>query len=102
MSPSPSASPLVIHRSDPARIAVEWSDGTRTELTAAELRRRCPCAQCVDEMTGVRTLDTSAVPDDLTQGDLELVGNYALSLRFSDGHHTGIFTWALLHQWASA
>lgn len=95
-------SPLVIHRSDPSRVAIEWSDGARTELSAAEIRRRCPCAQCVDEMTGVRTLDTGKVPDDLRQDKLELVGNYAICLTFSDGHHTGIFTWALLREWASA
>lgn len=99
---TPSASPLVVHRSDPSRVAIDWSDGLRTELSAAEIRRRCPCAQCVDEMTGIRTLDTTSVPDDLTQDGLELVGNYAISLTFSDGHHTGIFTWALLHEWARA
>ena len=30
--------------------------------------------------------------------DAELVGNYALRIRFSDGHDTGIYTWDyLLH-----
>ena len=70
-------------------------------MTAAELRRLCPCASCVDEMSGIRTLDTAAVPDGLTQTDVSLVGNYAITVTFEDGHHTGIFTWALLHSWAN-
>ena len=28
--------------------------------------------------------------------DAQLVGNYAIQLRFSDGHHTGIFSWTYL------
>jgi DUF971 family protein len=28
----------------------------------------------------------------------ELVGNYALRIRFSDGHHTGIYSWEYLKQ----
>jgi DUF971 family protein len=29
---------------------------------------------------------------------VEPVGNYAVRIRFDDGHHTGIFTWAYLHE----
>ncbi len=89
-------SPKVITRSDPARIEIEWADGVCTRYTAAELRRLCPCAQCVNELTGERMLDPGVISDDLTQSDLALVGHYALSLRFSDGHHTGIFTFPFL------
>ena len=28
----------------------------------------------------------------------ELVGNYALRIRFSDGHDTGLFSWAYLRE----
>lgn len=90
------ASPKVITRSDPARIEIEWADGHRTSYAAAELRRLCPCARCVNELTGVRMLDPQAVSDELTQADCALVGNYALTMRFSDGHHTGIFPFRFL------
>ena len=88
--------PLVIRRSDPARVDIEWSDGTRSEFTAAALRGLCPCAQCVSETTGVRMIDPGGVPADLTQRDLAMVGNYGISMRFSDGHHTGIYTFEYL------
>ncbi len=91
-----SDSPKTITRSDPARVEIEWSDGHRTNYSAAELRRLCPCAMCVNELTGVRVLDPASIDEQLTQSGATLVGHYALSLRFSDGHHTGIFTFRFL------
>lgn len=91
-----STTPTRIRRSDPSRVVFEWADGHSAEFSAADLRRRCPCAACVSETTGQRILDPKSVPDDLTQADLHLVGNYAIALRFSDGHETGIYTYSLL------
>jgi DUF971 family protein len=91
-----STTPKVITRSDPTRIGIEWTDGHVTSFRAAELRRLCPCAQCVNELTGHRTLDPASVPDDVTQSDLAMVGHYAITMRFSDGHHTGIYTFPFL------
>ena len=93
--------PIVIRRSEPSRVEIDWSDGSATSLSAAELRRLCPCARCVDEVSGVRTLDPGSIPDELTQVDVKLTGNYAITVEFSDGHHTGIFTWRLLHAWGT-
>jgi DUF971 family protein len=93
-----SISPKVIRRTDPSRVVIEWSDGRSSVYTPAHLRRLCPCAQCVNETTGVRMLDPRQVPEDLRQADLALVGNYAITLRFSDGHHTGIYTFEYLRE----
>lgn len=90
--------PTVITKSDPTQVRVEWDDGHATSFSAAELRRLCPCAQCVNEMTGVRMLDPATIPDELTQDDVTLVGNYALAVRFADGHQTGIFTFRFLRE----
>ena len=91
-----SASPRVITKSDPQELAIEWDDGHRTVYTARELRQACPCAGCVDEITGRRTLNVDAVPVDTETRDVALVGNYALSIRFSDGHATGIYPFQML------
>ncbi|HIG11563.1 MAG: DUF971 domain-containing protein [bacterium] len=90
--------PKTITQSNPKRVTILWGDGETSEYTAAGLRRLCPCAQCVSESTGVRLLDPTTVAEDLTQGDLALVGNYALTMRFSDGHSTGIFTFKALRK----
>jgi DUF971 family protein len=88
--------PRKITRTDPRRIEFEWDNGTQTALSAVELRAICPCAACVDEVTGVRRHDPASVPPDLVHSAVRLVGNYALTMTFSDGHGTGIFPFTML------
>jgi DUF971 family protein len=92
--------PRLIVQSDPTRLVIEWVDGERTVYTAAQLRAICPCARCVNELTGVRMHDPAGVPADLLQQNARLVGNYALAFRFSDGHDTGIFPFPMLRSHA--
>jgi DUF971 family protein len=94
----PAIQPRVIHKSDPGRLVIEWADGRRTRFSAAELRALCPCARCVNEVTGQRMHDPGSVPADLVQTDVRLVGNYAVSIQFSDGHGTGIYTFQFLRE----
>ena len=84
--------PRVVTKSDPTLIVIEWSDGVETTLTAPELRSICPCANCVDELTGRRVHDPASVPPELLTETVALIGHYALSIRFTDGHDTGIYT----------
>jgi DUF971 family protein len=79
---------------------IEWVDGERSVYTAAQLRAICPCARCVNELTGVRMHDSASVSADLLQHDARMVGNYALAFRFSDGHDTGIFPFPMLRSHA--
>jgi DUF971 family protein len=88
----------VITRSDPSRVEIEWNDGHRTLFAASQLRAMCPCARCVDELSGVRTHDPASVPPNLTQSNLTMVGNYAIAMQFSDGHHTGIYPFRMLRE----
>jgi DUF971 family protein len=50
----------------------------------------------VDELSGVRRHDPASVPADLVHHDVRLVGNYALTMGFSDGHSTGIYPFPML------
>ena len=95
-----SAEPRLIIQSDPTRLVIEWVDGERTVYSAAQLRAICPCARCVNEVTGLRMHDPKAVPQDLLQQNARMVGNYALAFRFSDGHDTGIFPFSMLRSQA--
>jgi DUF971 family protein len=88
--------PRKITRTDPTRIVFEWDNGETTTLSTVELRSMCPCAACVDELTGVRRHKASSVPPDLVHEDVRLVGNYAITVRFSDGHATGIYPYPML------
>ncbi len=75
-----------------------WDDGKTTAVRARTLRQLCPCAECVDEWTHQRTLDTEQVPEDIQILEAHQVGNYAISFRFSDQHTIGIFQWTYLRE----
>lgn len=75
---------------------LEWRDGTSANVPFALLRGRCPCASCVNEITGERILDLSTIPETIAPTKLGFSGNYALKISWSDGHSTGLYTWDLL------
>lgn len=79
-------------------LTVTWDDGQVSTLSAQKLRQVCPCAQCVEEFTGKRTLDPATVSEQTTIEQTHPVGNYALSFTFSDSHQTGIYHWTFLRQ----
>lgn len=68
-----------------------WDEGVEHTWPARDLRLRCTCAYCQSETTGERLLDPASVPEDLTVTEMALVGNYGVSIHFSDGHTTGIY-----------
>ena len=96
MSPQDKRVPKVVRRR-PGGLELEW-DGTGdvTLIPARALRLACPCAGCVEEMSGRPILDPATVPEDIGIETLELVGAYGLKIRWSDGHGTGIYTFASL------
>ncbi len=85
----------IIEESD-REVSIRWSDDSETSYAAAQLRRCCPCATCVNEWTGKKILDDSQIGDDLSFSSISIVGRYALNFHFSDGHDTGIFSFAYL------
>ena len=76
---------------------IAWEDRV-SRLSLADLRRQCECAQCVNEWTGERILDPDSVADDIVIDKMELVGNYAVRIHWSDGHNSGLFTWSKLRE----
>ena len=90
--------PVQIVEEGDSEISVKWSDDLETRYTAAELRRACPCAGCINEWTGQKMLDDSKIPDDISFKHTSIVGRYALNFHFSDGHDTGIFSFAFLRK----
>jgi DUF971 family protein len=82
---------------DGARIVLQWPDGRVTRHAAFDLRAHCPCAVCVDEMTGKRILDPARVSPDIRALSYARVGRYAVQFQWSDGHTTGIYPYERLH-----
>lgn len=87
----------IIEESD-SEISIKWSDESESRYSAAQLRKACPCAGCINEWTGEKILEVDSVPDDLSFSSIAVVGRYALNFHFSDGHDTGIFSFQFLRQ----
>jgi DUF971 family protein len=102
-TPDPRVDPAEIGPTeDEARLRIVWKDGLVAEYEPRELRLLCPCAGCVDEMTGVRTLRPETVDEAVYPTAIHYVGRYALQFVWSDGHSTGIYTYEYLRRIAEA
>jgi DUF971 family protein len=86
----------VVHRRQPSRLELVWGDGHRSDYEALDLRLRCPCAECLSG--GERRVRPAPAPD-VTIAAIEPFGNYALSVRYSDGHSSGVYRWEYLRYW---
>jgi DUF971 family protein len=88
--------PHAITRRDDG-ILIEWDEkGHEGFYPARSLRLACPCAGCMEEMSGRPLLDPARVPADIRPVSLALVGAYGLRVNWSDGHGTGIYTFEQL------
>ena len=92
----PAIEPRAIQNDDDATLAITWADGATHHYRAPILRRECPCARCVNEWTGAKTLDPASISDDLLIKNVSVVGRYALCFTWSDNHDTGIYSFQYL------
>ncbi|MFO0834085.1 MAG: DUF971 domain-containing protein [Phycisphaerales bacterium] len=86
-------------------LSIEWDDGTTSYYSIAYLRKMSPSADMKhlrEEIAKnpLTVLPASAVSRSgpLVATDAELVGNYAIKIRFSDGHDTGLYSWQYLRE----
>jgi DUF971 family protein len=98
--PAPSVVDMEVSK-DARELRLVWEDGLRTLVSARKLRQTCPCAGCVDEWTNKRTLDPALVKPDIAFTSVSQVGNYALSIAFTDRHSSGIYPWKQLRDTSS-
>lgn len=83
-------------------MTIRWGDGAENRYSLSLLRSMCPCAKCKEERAekSAKKPLLNVLPGnyagELTITSAELVGNYALKLVWSDGHDTGIYSFAYL------
>ncbi len=93
-SSAPVATELRIRRGT-RRLEVDFSDGHQASLPAEYLRVESPSAEVQGHAPSQKRL--VAGKQDVNIALVEPIGHYAVRIRFTDGHDTGIFSWALLH-----
>lgn len=80
-------------------VTVVFDDGFGARFDLLDLRRRCPCAGCQGAREQGREVYAAQA---VTVLDAELHGNWAISIRWSDGHDTGMYAWSYLRALAEA
>ena len=89
---------IILHRASHA-LEVAFDDGTRFRLPCEYLRVESPSAEVQGHGPGQRVLVTGKRHVNIQA--IEPVGNYAVLLKFDDGHASGIFSWGTLYQLGS-
>jgi DUF971 family protein len=83
-----------------SRVIIDWSDGHRSVHANARLRESCPCALCSGEPAAIgesRVIPlVVAAPRGVSATRYQMVGRYAISFSWSDGHSTGIYPYEYL------
>lgn len=82
-------------------LAIAWSDGAESFIPLETVRRGCPCASCggePDVLGNVVRPEVSYGPNSFQIRKLEIVGGYAVQVRWQDGHDTGLFTYPYLRR----
>lgn len=85
-------------------LVIPWNDGHTSEFLLVGLREACPCVEC---RGGHENMGLPPDPDVMNiipltptksymVAKLLPVGNYALQPEWTDGHHSGIYTWPYL------
>jgi DUF971 family protein len=82
-----------------SEMRVTYDDDVTATFPVVALRRACPCAGC----RGMRERgEEPGGGAPVTVVDAELHGNWGVSIRWSDGHDTGIYAWEHLRAWWDA
>lgn len=85
-------------------LTIYWMDGRVSVYPIDYLRRMSPSADARELREQMRKNPLTVLPGG-SEGDeplkaegAEMVGNYAIRIHFSDGHHTGLYSWDYLRQ----
>jgi len=85
-----------IEQTDNYTFQITWDDGSQNQYRLSDLQKNCPCAGCVDELTGRRIAASKAVDEDVRAVNIKSLGRYALKIKFTSGCSTGIYSYSFL------
>lgn len=94
-------SPIKITRGSSNELKILWNDNEECSYNLRQLRSLCQCAMCRHEITGEQLIKLTDVPENINVLSINVVGNYALQLFWSDNHATGIYSYDYLRELCS-
>lgn len=106
--------PKLIKRLGTAGLEITWSNGNISTLSSKLLRENCPSAVSLakrgdpshekplsPKKSALNVISASA-EEELRLEEVWSVGNYAIGLRWGDGHDSGIYTFEYLRSLAQS
>ena len=96
MTATPQPTEIKLHQQS-RLLEVAFADGKSFRLPYEFLRVHSPSAEVRGHGPGQEVLQVGK--KDVTVLAVEPVGQYAIQLKFSDGHDTGIYSWDLLYDY---
>ena len=95
MADMPIPQSLTVHAASRV-LEIGYADGATFRLPFELMRVYSPSAEVQGHGPGQEVLQTGK--REVTIVNIEQVGNYAIKPFFSDGHESGLFTWAYLYE----
>ena len=90
--------PTKIKVRDKEYLDVTWDEAGLKSIKLSNLRSNCPCALCHAEKD---EWSASYIPlytkEQLAITQIKIVGTYAVSVEWEDGHNTGIYDYDYLY-----
>jgi DUF971 family protein len=88
--------PVEIRRLGTSALRITWDDRHVSEYPNQYLRDHCPCAVCREGEPPHRLPVLGKEGGELRPVQIGVVGRYAVSIQWSDGHDTGIYSYQTL------
>ena len=89
--------PIKIKTSQNKNLEITWEDNSVSQISFQTLRKFCPCATCDEER---EKQGESYFPlfmlEQVSLGSIVPVGSYGITLKWKDGHSTGIYEFPYL------
>ena len=98
---SPFAPQEINLANDGETLVIKWQDNVEHVISAFNVRFMCPCAHCVDEITGEKIVKETDIPPDVKITESVPVGRYGVRFNFTDpspGAGAGIYTFSFLRK----
>ena len=89
--------PIKIKVIDNKSLLISWENNEETIISLKLLRSLCPCATCRSEREArSKTYIPLLLSNQIEVAAIEVVGNYAIKIRWEDGHSTGIYEFSFI------
>ena len=97
MANTPTPKEIKLHQKSKL-LEILFDDNTECKLSCEMLRVYSPSAEVQGHSPEQAVLQIGK--ENINIIEILPVGNYAIKIKFSDGHDTGLFSWAYLHHLA--